>query len=169
MIVLEYLKEFQGIIGAVIGLFSGYFLRNFGTVKSESLEFKHSPYDSGPFPGVQGYRGEEYSLLGHDFRGSILFENTSESSKSIKNLRIKAGNRTVNLKTPTEKKNMVGNIVFDDLNHLNIPAKSIVKAPIGFGFKVGDLDYQKGKKLYLEYEISGMLFTKSKKLALKIE
>ena len=177
MIVLEYLREFQGIIGALAGvvvtLIVSHFIKNSGTVKIHSQGLKYTSYtdDSNGLDSIGRTLGGRY--IAFELQGVILFENTSESTKAIHNIRLEflTNNNTKEqeIQDSSTIKKVAGGISFDTITHLNILPKEIIAIEARMRSNPALLGYRRDQsRVFLSYDIADKKIIKNKRNKMNI-
>lgn len=173
MSVWEYIKEFQGIIGVLAGLGLGQYIRNEGTVIFHPEIIKHEDITTGPEPHYEDELPESVSVVGYRLKGNILLENTSESMKSVRDLKLIfrtiRGEKKQVIQMESIKSGLAGTKIFEDVTHVNIPAKSLCSIRFQVSEAAHNIYYRKGDKVYLQYKITNKRFFSNKLIELQIE
>lgn len=169
---VEVLKEFEGIIGALGGvlatLIASHYLKNAGTVRSHPKEFKYKGYENDPNGfGLQPITPEG-TVTDFEIIGTILFENTSEITKAIHNIKLafhtQSGIRYTDLQDASTVRMAAGAVRYDTVTHLNLPPKEIIALDMKVSLRNTDVDFLYGENdVYLAYEVADKKVFKIKK------
>ena len=178
MILLEYLKEFQGIIGALAGVIAtlivSQFVKNSGTIKTHQKEFKYTPSFDDPNNVDEYGRPLGGIVTAFEIKGTILFENTSESMKAIHDIKLmfltNSGEKFKELQDVSTIRKSAGFIAYDKVTHLNLPAKEITAIEVRMYANKTDIGYFFGQNdVYLVFEIANKKIFKNKKVKINIQ
>ncbi|ANU13480.1 hypothetical protein B481_2012 [Planococcus halocryophilus Or1] len=173
----EILKEFQGIIGAITGVIAtmvvSQMLRNAGTVKIHSEGLRITSSSSGPEPGEEVFNSNSDRFTAFEIRGLVLFENTSENTKAIHNVKLEIhtnGNiKEQDLQDATKPEKTKFGVYFKEITHFNIPPKQLQSIVAKMSSNPALMGYQHGiSEIFLSYEIADKKIFKKKKVKMKI-
>jgi hypothetical protein len=149
--VVKLIESFEGIIGAVAGvvftLIITHFLKNAGKVTSQisdvSTQFQN-------LDSSKGNRGLVESLEDADHASiyfTVDFFNNSESHKALNDFTVNLLDEDRSLLQKIVPKDMETQnsenhgkrLSYDDINHLNIGPKQLIKKELTFGFHSGNI------------------------------
>ncbi|MTD30172.1 hypothetical protein [Planomicrobium sp. YIM 101495] len=160
MILLEYLKEFQGVIGVLLGIiFSlgiNVITKNWGTVQPHVDYFKDKANERylGPDPSGDG----RSHTVGYDINSGILFENTSEVLRAIYDLKFVIHSESKDYEVEIEDAASLRSDqmfkYFDKVRHLNIGPKQMFYLKARANFNLEDIPYKTGDKVSISYNIA---------------
>lgn len=174
---IEILKEFEGIIGAFVGivatLITSHILKNAGTVKTHQEGFIYTAHHN----NSNGFNDYGQSLGGtvtaFEIDGALLFENTSENTKAIHNIKLifntSDGPKYKALQDSSSIRKSGGGIAYDTVTHANISPKEIIPLNARMRSDLTDISYHPDRNdVFLSYEIADKKLFKNKKVKLNI-
>lgn len=175
MILLEYLKEFQGILGVLLGLTLTMLIniinKKSGTVKAHVDYFKDKAEEVyiGPDPSGDG----NSRIKGYEIKSGILFENTSEVMRSIYDLKFvihsDSGDFQAEIEDADTQRSDELFRYFDKVRHLNLGQKQMIYLNARTYFEVKDVPYNPGDKVSISYFIADKRFRKKQSIELNID
>jgi len=137
---LELLKDYQGIIGVLIGLIFGNKLRNTGKtfIEIKNTEFKNIKEEQDGEGGINEIAIDFMTVNEYLCKYSIDIDiyNSSESPRVLRNIEIVfyKNNKIIKKTIPKDEntmRNTMRQVKMDDLSIVNIRAKEIVNYKIG--------------------------------------
>jgi hypothetical protein len=173
--VLKLIESFEGIIGAVAGvvftLIITHILKNAGKVTSQISDVTTQFYN---YHRSNGNSGLVETLEEADHASICLtvdFFNNSESHKALNNLSINLLDEDKSLlqnivpnDMATRKPTNYGSVSYDEINHLNIGPKELIKKELTFGFHSGNITILK-ESAFISFSYNSVVgkINKSKK------
>ncbi|MET3699365.1 hypothetical protein SAMN05877753_1116 [Bacillus oleivorans] len=174
-VIIDLVKSFEGIIGAVLGsvitLITTHFLKKAGTITSNiiGVEYDFRNYQI----NGQGKAVETVEMADHaSIEINIDFFNNSESYKSINDLRVSLYDdnkqkifEVVPNDEDTRRRTSYGS-TSDKLEYLNISPGELVKKTLSFGFHSGNIELLKiTEVIRFTYSIQKNKASKKKKIS----